>query len=236
MTIFDTNIDEPTILYEDGDIILLNKPSGLLSVPDGYDPSLPHIKQVIEPSYGLVWIVHRLDKETSGVMVIARNPESHQMLNEHFRLRKIEKIYHGLVTPVPTWHEIDIQLPLQTNADRKHRTRVNERFGKPAHSTCKVIKWFILGGLMEIQIFTGISHQIRSHLRVYNLAILGEKLYSAGLTAQPFQVPRTMLHARTLSFVHPTSGQWLSITAPYPQDFRDAYTQLRTTKAQDEKI
>lgn len=236
MTEIKSNIEDPVILYEDSDLIMLNKPSGLLSVPDGYDPSLPHIKQVIEPSYGHVWLVHRLDKETSGLFLVARNAETHQIMNERFRLRKIEKVYHGLVTPAPAWREMDIQLPLQTNADRKHRTRVNEMSGKPAHSNCLVIKRYTMGVLMEIQIYTGISHQIRAHLRAYDLALLGDGLYSAGLTAQPFHVSRTMLHARTLGFVHPTSGQWLSVTAPYPQDFRDAYTQLRMTKAQDEMI
>lgn len=236
MTEIKTNIGDPIILYDDADLILLNKPSGLLSVPDGYDPTLPHIKQVIEPAYGQIWIVHRLDKETSGVLLVARNAETHQMMNEQFRLRKIEKIYHGLVAPAPAWREMDIQLPLQTNADRKHRTRVNERFGKPSHSICHVLKWYPLGVLMEIQIHTGISHQIRAHLRAYDLALLGDGLYNAGLTAQPFSVPRTMLHARVLGFDHPTSGEWLSVTAPYPPDFGDAYTQLRMTKAQDEKI
>ena len=226
----------PAILYEDQDLLLINKPCGLLSVPDGYDPMLPHLKSVLEPVYGEIWIVHRLDKETSGVMLIARNAKSHRELNESFRLKKIEKTYHGLVSPLPQWQELDIQLPLSVDADRKHRTRVNTTTGKEAHSYCRIKKWFELGALMEIQIYTGISHQIRAHLRAYDLALLGDRLYQAGLPPQPFAVPRTMLHARCLGFTHPTTGEWITSSAPYPQDFRDAYTKLRFTTTQNSMI
>lgn len=226
----------PIILYEDEHLILINKPSGLLSVADGYDPTLPHVKSMIEPQFGRVWIVHRLDKDTSGVMLIARNEEVHRQLNEDFRLKKIEKVYHGLVAPVPIWREKDIQLPLQTDADRKHRTRATNHGGKAAHSVCRVIKWYACGVLMEIQIHSGISHQIRAHLRAFDLALLGDFLYNAGLPPQPFTAPRTMLHARTLGFNHPETNQWLSLSAPYPEDFRAAYTQLRMSTAQDTMI
>lgn len=236
MVISEQSTENSLILYEDSDLILINKPSGLLSIADGYDLSLPHIKPVLEANYGKVWMVHRLDKETSGVMVIARNADAHRKLNECFRLRKIEKIYHGLVTPPPNWREMDIRQPLLADADRQHRTRVNTTQGKPAHSFCRVNKWFKLGVLMEIQIHSGISHQIRAHLRAYDLALLGDGLYGAGLMPQPFQVSRTMLHARSLGLMHPSTGDWLSCTAPYPQDFREAYTQLKVTKAQDAMI
>lgn len=228
--------DNQLVLYNDADIILINKPAGLLSIADGYDPTLPHIKHVVEPDFGEVWIVHRLDKDTSGVMLIARNAETHRKLNEDFRLKKIEKTYHGLVTPAPTWREIDIQLPLLPDGDRKHRTRVSQASGKTAQSFCRVMKWFGAGVLMEIKILTGISHQIRAHLRANDLALFGDTLYSAGLPSQPFPVPRTMLHARTLGFTHPSTEKWLTFTVPYPEDFRAAYSQLRKTTGQDVTI
>ena len=226
----------PPILYEDNDIIIVNKPAGLLSIADGYDSNLPHAKDVLQPHFGDLWIVHRLDKETSGVMLFARNAPSHRKLNEDFRTRKIEKKYHGLVSPAPAWREMEIQLPLQTNADRQHRTRVNQSEGKPAHSFCRVLKCYQLGVLMEINIYTGISHQIRAHLRSYDLALLGDDLYRAGLVPQPFTVSRTMLHARQIGFNHPATGEWISCSAPYPDDFRSVYTQLRSTRALDEAI
>lgn len=227
------NVQEPDILYEDEDLILISKPAGMLSIPDGYDPKLPHLKQILAPRFGDIWIVHRLDKDTSGLMLIARNAEAHLKLNESFRLRQIHKIYHGLVVPTPSWHEMEIRLPLQTNADRQHRTRVSNTNGKTAHSTCRVVRKYSRGVLMEITIHTGITHQIRAHLRAFDLALLGDHLYCAGLEPQPLIVTRTMLHARKLAFSHPSSGEWLSFTAPYPGDFRDAYTKLRATRAQD---
>jgi len=224
-------VEKCQILYKDEDLILINKPSGLLSIADGYDPALPHIKPMLEADYGQVWIVHRLDKDTSGVMILARNADAHRNLNEQFRTRKIEKLYHGLVTPRPDWREMDIQFPLQPNSDRQHRTRVNPAHGKPAHSDCRVEKWFPCGVLMEIQIHTGISHQIRAHLRAFDLALLGDQLYCAGLQPQPLPAPRTMLHAHRVGFLHPSTDAWMTVSAPYPEDFRAAYTQLRWTKA-----
>ena len=93
----------PTILFEDEDLLVINKPAGLLSIPDGYDQTLPYLQQVLEPDYGQLWMVHRLDKDTSGVMVLARNAEAHRNLNQSFRDREVNKTYHGLVWPAPEW-------------------------------------------------------------------------------------------------------------------------------------
>jgi RluA family pseudouridine synthase len=224
------------VLYQDEDLLVINKPSGLLSIQDGYNPDYPHLKTILEPIHGKIWLVHRLDKDTSGLVILARNSIAHRELNKIFRERQIEKIYHGLVTPVPHWRELDIQLPLLPNADREHRTRVNPKKGKRAHSICRILKWFELGVLMEIQILTGITHQIRAHLRAHNLALLGDNLYAAGLNPQPFQASRTMLHAREIAFMHPSHNTWLHFSAPYPDDFRAAYETMRITRAQDGMI
>lgn len=223
----------PALLYQDQDLILINKPSGLLSIQDGYDPNLPHLCSVLEPGFGKLWIVHRLDKETSGVVILARNAEAHRKLNQSFRERQIKKLYHGLVTPAPDWRYKEVQLPLQVNADRRHRTRVNRVSGKAASSIFTLLDIHAAGTLMEIEIQTGITHQIRAHLRALELALLGDTLYNAGLNDQPFSVPRTMLHARSLAFTHPTTGAWLQVTAPYPEDFRAAYTRLKATTTLD---
>lgn len=223
-------------IYLDDDIIIINKPSGLRSVPDGYNPNLPHLRTVLEPKYGLLWMVHRLDKETSGLVILARNETAHQILNASFRNREIEKFYHGLVTPVPEFRELVIELPLLPDADRKHRTRVNLSQGKQAISICRVLKSFHLGALLEIRILTGITHQIRAHLRAHDLALFGETLYNTGLPPQPITAPRIMLHARQITFKHPILRKTINALAPYPEDFRNLYTALRSTRAQDELI
>lgn len=233
MTGFTPNFDSALILHQDDDLIVFNKPAKLLSVADGYDLDSPHLRSVLEPHLGKLWIVHRLDKETSGVILIARNAETHRQLNEDFRNHTVEKTYHGLVTPLPVWNEFVIDLPLNPNADRKHRTRVDLQSGKEAYTSCKVIKRFTLGALLEIQIKTGVTHQIRAHLRAYDLILFGESLYNTGVTTHPLHVDRTMLHARKISFQHPIQKTFLTFTAPYPDDFRDAYTKLRFTTEMD---
>ncbi len=227
------DLSKVPILYEDDELLVINKPAGLLTVPDGYDPSLPHIRSVLEPAFNRLWIVHRLDKDTSGVIILAKNPDVHRQVNELFSLRKVIKIYHGLVTPTPAWKTLDIQENLEVNADRMHRTRVKTSIGKPARTLCRVLKSYNFGALMEIELFTGITHQIRAHLRTQNIALFGDKLYNAGLEEQPLFAVRTMLHARSVSFSHPITHKQIRITAPYPDDFRNFYNQLRTTKDLD---
>jgi tRNA pseudouridine32 synthase / 23S rRNA pseudouridine746 synthase len=224
----------PATIFQDNDLIVVNKPPGLLSVPDGYDPNLPHLKSILEPQFGPLWIVHRLDKETSGLVILAKNQISHRELNAFFRNRQVQKVYHGLVTPPPDFQEKTIQLPLKPNADRKHRTRVDHHEGKRTHSIVKTLKRFELGALVEITISTGITHQIRAHLRAHELVLFGETLYSSGLPPQQLNAPRTMLHAREVAFPHPISNDALHFGAPYPEDFREVYTKLRFTKALDE--
>ena len=227
---------KPAIIFQDEDILIINKPPHLLSVPDGYDPDLPHIRSILQSDFDPLWMVHRLDKETSGVMVLALNAEAHRALNESFRSHNIRKTYHGLVTPLPEWREKVIDTPLTVNADRKHRTRVGKQNGKRAWSKCQVLKSFPLGALMSIEIKTGITHQIRAHLRSCDLALLGDTLYQAGLEPQPLPAPRFMLHSREISFPHPATGQIAHFSAPYSDDFRDCYTRLSFTRDQDTSI
>jgi RluA family pseudouridine synthase len=229
-------LDNNEVIFMDEDILVINKPTGILSIKDGYDPSIPHLQGLLEPQFGPLWIVHRLDKETSGIIILARQAIAHRILNESFRNRTIEKKYHALITPVPTWQSLKIEYPLKPDADRKHRTRVDHDQGKPANSKCQLLKRFSLGALIEIEIYTGITHQIRAHLRAHQFAIFGDKLYNSGLPVQPISFARTMLHARFLSLTHPITKERLMLTAPYPTDFRDAYTKLRFTKAQDEVL
>jgi RluA family pseudouridine synthase len=226
----------PQILFEDPHLLIINKPAGLLSIQDGYDPDLPHVRQVLEPVYGELWMVHRLDKETSGALILGRDAESHRALNRQFQERETKKVYHALVSSIPDWREKVMDQPLKPNADRMHRTRVDLANGKEAYSAFEVKKVFELGTLMEICILTGITHQIRAHLRSENLALFGESLYDAGLPEPPLKAPRMMLHAKVLGCQHPLTGKPLEISAPYPNDFRSFLTDLRFATKRDEEI
>lgn len=226
----DSNSDHPPrtdVVYQDDDLLVIHKPAGLLSVADGYNPNLAHIRTVYEPEFGPLWIIHRLDRDTSGLLICARHAEAHRLLNAAFREHRIQKIYHGLAYPQPQWREISLDSPLAVDADRQHRTRVDYVNGKPASTRFFVMKVFSTGVLLSIEIETGITHQIRAHLRSMDMALWGDKLYQAGLPEPEISAPRTMLHARTLSFLHPVTGESLRFSAPYPADFRDFYTKVR---------
>ncbi|QRN83593.1 RluA family pseudouridine synthase [Chloroflexota bacterium] len=226
----------PSILFDDDDLLVISKPAGLLSIPDGYNPKLPYLQQVLEPHYGQLWIVHRLDRDTSGVMLLARNAEAHRSLNEAFRNREVEKIYHGLAWPVPQWTELVMDQPLKVNADRRHRTRVNLAQGKPAWTQCAVLEKGSGAAKLAILIKTGLTHQIRAHLREQGMILLGEGLYNAGLQEPPIQAPRVMLHAKEVSFQHPANHQSVKFSAPYPDDFRSVYALIRQSKGQAAEI
>lgn len=223
----------PTILFMDDDLLVINKPAGILSIPDGYDPELPHLQQLLEPKFGRLWMVHRLDKGTSGVIVLARNPESHRRLNQAFREREVHKNYHGLIWPVPEWTEQVIDSPLKVNADRRHRTRVDLEQGKPAWTHCVILDKWPLAARAALTIKTGLTHQIRAHLRELGMILLGETLYNAGLPVPPLSAPRVMLHARQIEFQHPINNKRVSFSAPYPEDFRAVYSLIRHSKDPD---
>jgi len=224
-TVFDPDSQSPEslIMYMDDDLLVVNKPAGLLSIQDGYNLQLPHLATILEPIVGKVWIIHRLDKDTSGVLLLGRNADTHRYFNEQFKNRSIEKYYHCLVAGNVNWEELEVSSPLLKNADRLHRTRVNEVKGKPALTGFKVLIRFPNFALVECQLFTGYTHQIRAHLFHLDLHLLGETLYCRSSERPDKQtscgLKRFGLHSRTISFDHSNNSKRMSFTAPYPRDF-----------------
>jgi len=232
------------ILYQDEALLVVNKPAGLSTLPDGYNPSLPHVKSLLEQQAGRLWIVHRLDKETSGVLLLARSAEAHRALNTQFEQHQVSKTYHALVTGNPEWQEQTINLPLRPNGDRSHRTVIDHDAGKPALTQLKVLECFSHYCLVEAAPETGRTHQIRVHLSSVGLYIVGDKLYAdrnrdipAELASQPLndvgliKIPTVGmgLHARSLEITHPISRQRLKFEAAYPDWLEDVLQLLRTT-------
>jgi len=185
------------VLWSDEHLLVVNKPAGLTSLPDGYDQQAPHLKSILEPKFGPLWIVHRLDRYTSGVIVLARTASAHQSLNGQFASRQAAKIYHVLVSGNPAWEEKHIQLPLRPDGDRRHRTVVDHRQGKAAHTYLRLLERYqpanIKGSfrppgehllptsqgwaLLEAVPKTGRTHQLRAHLSALGFPIVGDKLY-----------------------------------------------------------
>lgn len=209
-------------IYVDDDILVINKPSGMLSIPDGYKPDMPHLRSLLEPKFGRLWMVHRLDKESSGVMVLARNAQAHRLLNQQFKDRLVNKIYHALVSPHPEWQSQNVNFPLAINTGRKHLTRVDFINGKTAFSIFKVIKSSSRSCLLECDIKTGYRHQIRAHLYHLGIGILGDSLYCPPQNPFPAsKFSRMMLHARQIDFFHPRNQTKVSFIAQTPGIFFD---------------
>lgn len=211
------------VLFFDRWLVVINKPAGLLSIQDGYDLNAPHVRTIIEEEFGHCWTVHRLDKETSGVLLLARTKGAHRSLSIQFEERSITKEYRAIVLGRPNDDEFEIDLPLRVNGDRKHRTIVDVVKGKPALTLIQVISSNRNWSLLSVKPKTGYTHQIRAHLACIGFPLLGDALYNpAGTkvnTESFLQINRVSLHALSIAFLHPFTHQEVSITAPYPADF-----------------
>jgi tRNA pseudouridine32 synthase/23S rRNA pseudouridine746 synthase len=233
--------DLPKILFIDEHLMVINKPAGLGVLPDGYDRSLPHVRSLLEPDYGRLWIVHRLDKDTSGVLLLARMADSHRNLNTQFERGEVEKVYHALVVGEAAWETQIVDLPLRPNGDRHHRTIVDSARGKAALTEVRVLERYQGYTLLEAHPRTGRTHQIRAHLRAVGLPLVGDALYGGptalyrsdltdDLARAEDELPliaRAALHARMIGFLHPEGGEKIWIEAPYPGDFEVALEECR---------
>ena len=213
------------ILYQDEYIIVLNKPADLSVLPEGWEPDAPYLRQMLESEFGRIWVVHRLDKFTSGVMVFARTAEAHRELNGQFERHEVEKVYHAIVEDIPLWEEKVCKMPLRVNVGHKHRTAIDHKRGKPAETHFKVIKRGYPGGhkqdraLVKARPKTGRTH----HLSGLGFPLLGDILYGASETDL---IMRPALHALSLTFTHPSSRERVTFSAPYPEDMQQLLERL----------
>ena len=212
------------IIHLDEQIIVINKPAGLPVQPDGWEPDAPYLLKMLEEKFKKIWVVHRLDKVTSGVMVFALTAEAHRELNRQFEQHKVEKVYQAIVEGIPPWDERTARHMLQTNVGRKHRTIVVHKRGKNSETEFRVLKRGQEHALIEAHPKTGRTHQIRVHLSAYRFPILGDILYDASKTDL---IARPALHAAELTFTHPGSGKRVTYSANLPNDFLEALELLK---------
>lgn len=224
------------IIYEDKSILVINKPSGVLSIADGYDLNLPHLRSMLEPEFGRLWIVHRLDKETSGVMLLARSPTSHRVLNQQFTDHSIKKQYLALVFGhCPETFANNTSL--RVNGDRRHRTVADKFRGKPACTKFTMSEFFPPDcSMLSAYPKTGFSHQIRAHLFDLGYPILGDHLYCTPESEsflKKHEIDRVALHAASISFLHPESSKVMTFQVEIPPDFSSWINKLKEKRASD---
>jgi len=207
------------ILFKDKYLIVLDKPAGLSVLPDGWDKDAPYLVKLLEEKYEKIFIVHRLDKVTSGVMIFALDKETHRALNIQFENREVEKIYHAIMEGEPNWNEKITKFPLRANVGKKHRTAVDDKNGKPSETRFRVLKRNQSGALVEAQPLTGRTHQIRVHAYALGHPLLGDILYDGDETGL---ISRPALHAYSLTITHPVTNERMTFKAERPQDFETA--------------
>lgn len=232
------------IIFEDENFIALNKPSGLLSIPDreGKDVSL---KRMLQEKYETIFTVHRLDKDTSGMIVFARNEKTHKHLSVQFEERKTGKIYQGLVIGSISEQEGSIDAPIAENPARKGTMHIHQK-GKESLTDYKVLKDFKIFSWVQFQIHTGRTHQIRVHAKYIGHPVVCDPVYGDGnpilvsslkskfnlskneLEERPI-LNRLALHAFSLRF-RKINGESVKLEAPLPKDIRATLQQLEKHK------
>jgi len=215
------------ILYQDNDIIVVNKPKGMVVHPANGNPdgtlvnaimsickdSLSGIGGEIRPG-----IVHRLDKNTSGVIIIAKNDKAHIALSEQLKNHEIKKTYIALVRGVVKENNATINMPIARSKKDRKKMDVDKN-GKEAVTHFKVLKRFQDCTLLEINIETGRTHQIRVHLSHIGYPIIGDEVYSNG--KNKWNIEGQCLHAKSLDFKHPITGKEMHIEAELPNYFKE---------------
>jgi 23S rRNA pseudouridine1911/1915/1917 synthase len=225
------------LLYEDADVLIVDKPAGLLSVsttPGLHDEDtviarvLEYVRR-LRPRHAFVGPAHRLDRDTSGALAVALHEEARRAMRALFREHRAERRYMAIVrgTPAADAGSIDAPIRDQYEGGRRGVAKPNEP-SRPALTRYRVVERFPGAALLEVELATGRQHQIRVHLAHVGLPILGDAVYGEGPGAAPEQAPRHMLHARTLGFVQPLSQAAVRVESPLPADFEKALARLRS--------
>lgn len=224
------------IIYEDDDIIIINKQKGLVVHPANGNPdgtlvnaimaickdSLSGIGGEIRPG-----IVHRLDKDTSGLIIVAKNDKAHINLSEQIKNREVKKTYIALVRGVIKENEATINMPIARSTKDRKKMAVSKD-GKNAITHFKVLKRYDKYTLIEVNIETGRTHQIRVHMSQIGYPIVGDNVYSNG--KNPFGVVGQMLHSAKLTFKHPITNKEINLEAELPTYFKKILKELELKK------
>lgn len=222
------------VIYEDNDIIVINKPKGMVVHPGNGNPDGTLANAIMERCKGSLsgiggeirpGIVHRLDKDTSGIIIVAKNDKAHIDISNQIKNRKVKKTYIALVRGIVKENEATINMPIGRSTKERTKMSVTKN-GKEAITHFKVLQRYKEGyTLLEIKIDTGRTHQIRVHLAEIGYPIIGDYIYSNG--KNPYGIIGQCLHAQKLEFTHPITREKLKLEAEIPQYFKELLDKLQ---------
>ncbi len=222
------------IVYEDDDILVVNKAKGMVVHPAAGNPEGTLVNAVMAHCKGNLsgiggelrpGIVHRLDKDTSGLLIVAKNDKAHIQMSKQIQDREVKKIYIALVRGIISENEATINMPIGRSMQDRKKMAVTKK-GKEAITHFQVLERFDKYTLLKVKIDTGRTHQIRVHMAEIGHPVVGDMLYSNG--KNEFGVEGQMLHATSLDFKHPITQKPLHLEAPLPQYFEEVLKQLRS--------
>jgi len=221
----------PEVLYEDDRIIVANKPSGMLVHPAG-DQFVWALVGLFKTAYprDQIDLVHRIDRETSGVLLLTKDKEANAFLKTNMAERNVQKIYQAITRGVPDWDEKDLVAPIgvQMKSEVRLRRAVLED-GQYCHTGFKVLERLEKYALLECRLHTGRTHQIRVHCQFSGHAIVGDDKYASDAELKVSREQggkRLFLHAQSLKFKHPATDEWLRLEAPLDDDYQNFLDQL----------
>lgn len=212
------------ILYEDDDLLIVNKPKGMVVHPAvGHSTgtlvnaimyhcqgNLSGINGEIRPG-----IVHRIDKDTTGSLIICKNDEAHRNIAEQIKEHSVTRRYVGVVAGTFSEESGTVEGAIGRHPNDRKRMTINEKNGKPAVTHYRVLQTLKGASFMEFELETGRTHQIRVHMASISHPLLGDTVY--GNSKNPYKLQGQALHARTIGFIHPTTGEYIEVSAPIPE-------------------
>lgn len=212
------------ILYEDDDLLIVNKPKGMVVHPAvGHSTgtlvnaimyhcqgNLSGINGEIRPG-----IVHRIDKDTTGSLIICKNDEAHRNIAEQIKEHSVTRRYVGVVADTFSEESGTVEGAIGRHPNDRKRMTINEKNGKPAVTHYRVLQTLKGASFMEFELETGRTHQIRVHMASISHPLLGDTVY--GNSKNPYKLQGQALHARTIGFIHPTTGEYIEVSAPIPE-------------------
>jgi 23S rRNA pseudouridine955/2504/2580 synthase/23S rRNA pseudouridine1911/1915/1917 synthase len=231
----------PSVIYADDQLLIADKPSGLTVIPERFNTTKPCLQSILQEKYGKLWVVHRIDRETTGLVCFARNEEAHKNLSKQFEAREVRKFYKVIVSGRLEGTEGEIDSPIMERPHKLGTMMVHPK-GKEALTLFSLEEQFRSCALLNVEIKTGRTHQIRVHFAAVGHPLLVDSVYGQHSSfllssikkkykqSDPEEKPiisRLTLHAYELELTHPVTGERMKFTSPLPHDMEALLKVLR---------